>query len=251
MKRTEEKEKIVQIIQMMKKKKITRPQVITLLAVVMVLLALLVNGSRSKDPVEKVKMVSSTKNEAQQVEEEPEKIKIYSINNACESYRPLVKEMALRYDMGQYVDLIMAVIMQESAGKGKDVMQSSEGAYNERYPKVPDGITDAKYSIECGIQELKEALEEVGATGPDDINGIRQGLQVYNFGVNYLYYIEEKGVEEWNEETVAAFAEIASNGKVRHTTDAETMGKWDYGDQKYPEHVLRYYPPAAKSDKEQ
>lgn len=244
MKRTEEK--IIQIIRTMRNSKITQQQVMTLVVVLLALLALLVNGKLSKSPLEQAKMVGPTKEVQEIEEEESAEIKIYSINNACESYRPLVKEMALRYDMGQYVDLIMAVIMQESAGRGSDVMQSSEGAYNERYPKVPDGITDVKYSIECGIQELKEAINRVGVTGPDDIDGICQALQAYNFGLNYLAYVEDEGVEGWDEKTVAAFAEIASCGKTRSTSETESMGKWDYGDQKYPEHVLRYYAPAAK-----
>ena len=61
--------------------------------------------------------------------------------------------------MSDYVDLILAVMMQESSGQGTDPMQSSEGAYNTRYPQQPNGITDPSYSISCGIQELKYALK--------------------------------------------------------------------------------------------
>ena len=71
------------------------------------------------------------------------------------AYRQEVSQIASRYDMSQYVELILAVMMQESGGRGQDPMQSSEGAYNTRYPRVPNGITDPTYSIECGIQELK------------------------------------------------------------------------------------------------
>ena len=164
------------------------------------------------------------------------------INERCESYRTQVEQMAARYGIPQYADLLMALMMQESAGKGLDIMQSSEGAFNTRYPRVPNGITDISYSIECGVQELKEALVKAGAQGPDDIPRIEQALQAYNFGIRYLDFSEEKGVTEWNEEIAAEYAKIASNGRTRDEHDTKTMGKWDYGDQFYPEHVLRYYP---------
>lgn len=163
------------------------------------------------------------------------------INEHCESYRTQVEQMAARYGIPQYTDLLMALMMQESAGKGLDIMQSSEGAFNTRYPRVPNGITDISYSIECGVQELKEALVKAGAEGPDDIPRIEQALQAYNFGIRYLDFSEEKGVTGWNEQIAAEYAEMASNGRTRDEHDAKLMGKWDYGDQFYPEHVLRYY----------
>ena len=66
----------------------------------------------------------------------------HMINSACESYRSDVEQVAAKYDMSAYVDLILALMMQESSGQGTDVMQSSEGAYNTQYPQTPNGITD-------------------------------------------------------------------------------------------------------------
>lgn len=163
------------------------------------------------------------------------------INKRCESYRSQVEQMAARYGIPQYTDLLMALMMQESAGKGLDIMQSSEGAFNTRYPRVPNGITDISYSIECGVQELKEALVKAGVEGPDDIPRIEQALQAYNFGIAYLDFSEKRSVTEWSQEIAAEYARIASNGRTRDEHDTKTMGKWDYGDQYYPEHVLRYY----------
>lgn len=170
----------------------------------------------------------------------------YQLSEACESYRPQVEAVAAQYDMSEYVDLIMAVMMQESSGQGVDVMQASEGGFNEKYPREPNGIKDTDYSIACGIQELKSALEKAEVTGPDDLQRIEQALQAYNFGLVYLDYAQEKGADSWNEETVSAFAEMASGGKTRDEAETEAMGKWKYGDQMYPKHVLRYYPPYAE-----
>ena len=93
----------------------------------------------------------------------------HQLNAACEAYRDEVSSEAAQYDMSDYVDLILAVMMQESSGQGTDPMQSSEGAYNTRYPQQPNGITDPSYSISCGIQELKYALEKAVCTGPTDL----------------------------------------------------------------------------------
>ena len=108
----------------------------------------------------------------------------HQINAACEAYRDEVSSEAAQYDMSDYVDLILAVMMQESSGQGTDPMQSSEGAYNTRYPQQPNGITDPSYSISCGIQELKYALEKAVCTGPTDLSKIRLALQAYNFGAD-------------------------------------------------------------------
>lgn len=169
---------------------------------------------------------------------------VYQINAACEAYRSEVTAEAAQYNMSDYVDLILAVMMQESSGQGTDPMQSSEGAYNTQYPQTPNGITDPSYSISCGIQELKYALTKASCTGPDDLPHIRLALQAYNFGADsYFSYLQKNGVTVWTTESAQAFAQIASGGKERDEEDPlhDPAGPWDYGDQYYPDHVLRYY----------
>ena len=168
----------------------------------------------------------------------------HQINASCEAYRDEVSTEAAQYGMSDYVDLILAVMMQESSGQGTDVMQSSEGAYNTQYPHTPNGITDVDYSIACGIQELKYSMTKADVTGPNDIANIKLALQGYNFGADvYFNYLEKNGITSWSEESSKAFAEIASGETERSKEDPlyDTAGPWDYGDQYYPEHVLRYY----------
>lgn len=168
----------------------------------------------------------------------------YAINDTCESYRDTVAEMAQDYGMQDYVDLILAVMMQESAGDLVDIMQSSEGQFNTRYPKEPNGITDTQYSLQCGILELRYALKEVGCSGPEDIQDIEIALQAYNFGTGYLHYMEEEGLDQWSVKSAQDYAKQVCGGRKRSESDPlrKTAGIWDYGDQYYPEHVLRYYP---------
>lgn len=168
----------------------------------------------------------------------------YQINASCEAYRDEVTSEAAQYGLSDYVDLILALMMQESSGQGNDPMQASEGAYNTEYPQQPNGITDPSYSIACGIQELKYALDKAGCTGPTDLPHIRLALQAYNFGTDsYFSYLEKNGETVWTTESAQAFAQMTSGGKERDEADPlhDPAGPWDYGDQHYPEHVLRYY----------
>ena len=163
----------------------------------------------------------------------PGDVGLQPVNSACEAYRSQVEEVAADYGMTDYVDLILALMMQESSGQGADVMQSSEGAFNT-------------YSIQCGIQELKYSMDKAGVQSPTDFKRIRLALQGYNFGADsYFSYLEDHNITSWSFESAKEFARIASGNTKRHEEDPlhDPAGPWDYGDQRYPEHVLRYYHP--------
>ena len=108
------------------------------------------------------------------------------------AYRATIQQVAQKYGMEAYVELLMAVMMQESGGRGSDPMQAAEGGFNKKYPHVPNGITDPAYSIECGIQELKYALDKAGCTGPTDLDRIKLALQGYNYGSGYIDWAMER-----------------------------------------------------------
>lgn len=161
------------------------------------------------------------------------------ISPEVEAYRAAVTDAAARYEMSEYVELLLAVMMQESGGKGSDPMQAAEGAYNTRYPHVPNGIQDPAYSIECGVQELKTSLNLAGVTSCTDLIKIRIALQGYNFGSGYIQWMGRNNYFEWSFETACEFAEGTGWGKRADPNSA--AGPWKYGDQHYPEHVLQYY----------
>lgn len=148
------------------------------------------------------------------------------------SYRPAVERIAAKYGMSEYVELILAVMMQESGGRGLDVMQAAEGSFNTKYPHKPNGITDPEYSIECGIQELKYALEKAGCTGPTDLDRIKLALQGYNYGSGYIDWAMERD-GGYTKENAIAYSDMMC---------ARPSWPYDrYGDKEYVEHVLRYY----------
>jgi hypothetical protein len=80
----------------------------------------------------------------------------------------------------------MAVMMQESGGRGKDPMQSSESPYNTRFSNTPNSITDPIYSIEVGIRHLSSPLRAVQVENPINMERIPLALQGYNFVNHYI-----------------------------------------------------------------
>ncbi len=60
-----------------------------------------------------------------------------NVSPECESYRPLVTQYAAQYGMTEYIELILAVMMQESGGTLPDVMQAAEGASTPGIPMCP------------------------------------------------------------------------------------------------------------------
>ena len=153
------------------------------------------------------------------------------VSAEVEAYEPLIQKYAKQYGVPEYVELIKAVMMQESGGRGLDPMQAAEGSFNTRYPHEPNGIKDPEYSIECGVQELKAALISAEVENPIDMEHIKFALQGYNFGNGYI---------SWAKTNYGGYS--YANAVEFSTMQASRLG-WDsYGDTQYPAHVLRYYP---------
>ena len=153
------------------------------------------------------------------------------VSAEVEAYDPLIRQYAKQYGIPEYVELIKAVMMQESGGRGLDPMQAAEGSFNTKYPHEPNGIKDPEYYIQCGVQELKAALTSAEVESPIDMERIKLALQGYNFGNGYI---------SWAKSKYGGYS--YANAVEFSTQQAQRLG-WDsYGDTQYPAHVLRYYP---------
>ncbi len=153
------------------------------------------------------------------------------VSAEVEAYTPLIQKYAKQYGISEYVELIKAVMMQESGGKGSDPMQAAEGSFNKRYPHEPNGIKDPEYSIECGVQELKAALVSAEVENPIDMERIKLALQGYNFGNGYI---------SWAKTNYGGYS--YANAVEFSAMQAKRLGWEKYGDTQYPAHVLCYYP---------
>lgn len=110
-------------------------------------------------------------------------------------------------------------------------MQAAEGTFNKKYPKKPNGIQDPDYSIKCGVQELKAALDSAKVKNPLDMDHIRLALQGYNYGNGYIAWAVKRD-GGYTVENVAAFSDEQAK---KHSWKS-------YGDKQYVAYVLRYYP---------
>ena len=152
------------------------------------------------------------------------------VSAEVQAYEPTIRLYATQYGIPEYVELIKAVMMQESGGRGLDPMQAAEGGYNTRYPHVPNGITDPDYSIQCGVQELRDSLNRAGVESPLDMEHIKLALQGYNYGPGYITW----AVSNYGGYSLVNAAEFSD-------MQAAKLGWRRYGDKEYVPHVLRYY----------
>ena len=153
------------------------------------------------------------------------------VSPEVEAYTPVIQKYANDYGIGEYTDLIKAVMMQESGGRGKDPMQASECGFNKKYPNKPNAIKDPDYSIKCGVQMLASVLKSAKCSTPVDMDRIKLALQGYNFGSGYI---------TWAFDKYGGYSKANAIEFSKH--QAKKAGTSSYGDTEYVEHVLRYYP---------
>lgn len=153
------------------------------------------------------------------------------VSAEVQAYEPLIQKYAKQHGIPEYVELIKAVMMQESGGKGSDPMQASECGFNKKYPNTPNAITDPEYSINVGIQNLAACLKAAGAESPIDMDNIKTAMQGYNYGNSYI---------EWAKSNYGGYT--YANAVEFSVMMAERLGWSSYGDTQYVSHVLRYYP---------
>ena len=153
------------------------------------------------------------------------------VSAEVEAYTPIIRVYANQYGIGEYVELIKAIMMQEIGGQGLDPMQASESGYNTRYPRTPNAITDPEYSINVGVQTIADCLRQADVESPVDMENIKLALQGYNFGNGFI---------PWARENYGGYSAIAAIEFSNYM--AAQLGWSGYGDKQYPAHVLRYYP---------
>ncbi len=198
-----------------------------------------------------------------------------SISQDVLKYKVLVEEYCNKYEIPDQVSIVLAIMMQESGGRGLDPMQASECAFNTRYPRVPNGITDPVYSIDVGVQNWASVWKEAGE--------LKLALQGYNFGNGYIQWAKERGgitdpvysidvgVQNWasvwkeaGELKLALQGYNFGNGYIQWAKErggytlenvkefssmmASKLGWSSYGDVLYVEHVMRYISPINWGD---
>lgn len=157
----------------------------------------------------------------------------YRINlPQVEQYRPLIETYAKQYEVEDEIDTLLAIMMQESGGRGDDPMQSSESLCGE-----VGCIQDPEQSIEQGVRYFKKTLE--AAEGD-----LKLAIQSYNFGVGFIPYVLERG-GKYTEELAIQFSQemyAKAEDPSIYSCKREEAKQYDacYGDILYVRDVLNY-----------
>lgn len=144
-----------------------------------------------------------------------------NVSPMVEQWRPHVERIAAEHGVGEYVELLLAMIAQESGGDAErypDILQCSESAGD-----APNTITDPIKSLEQGIKYFASLVESGEKAGVDT----ETVLQSYNFGGGYIGYVRDNYGGRHSEEAARAFSSMM----------AARLGWSNYGDVKYVEHV--------------
>ncbi|XJZ26606.1 lysozyme family protein [Bacillota bacterium Lsc_1132] len=99
-------------------------------------------------------------------------------------YKPLIQAELAKYHLENYTTVVIALMQQESHGKGGDPMQASESA-----GLPPNSIKDPKQSIAAGVKHFQRALT-YGENKKVDFPTV---IQAYNMGIGYIDYVAAHG----------------------------------------------------------
>ena len=146
-------------------------------------------------------------------------------------YRPMLESCAKKEGISAYVEDLMAVMMVESNGELKDVMQSSESAGLK-----PDTL-DTEASIAQGCAYFASIL----ASAKDNYLDRLSVYQAYNYGKGYLFYVAQNGGVH-TRELAEEFAKQQSGGKKVDYSNPVAVGanggwRYAYGNMFYAELV--------------
>lgn len=146
------------------------------------------------------------------------------VSPMVEQWRGDVEFYADMYGVSEYVELLLAIIAQESGGDAErtpDIMQCSASA------GLPnDTITDPRESIKQGTFYFSTLINSGTSLGVD----MDTVIQAYNFGGSYLNFVENEYGGCHSEGAARAFS----------ASMCEKYGYSIYGDVLYVEHVRSF-----------
>lgn len=151
------------------------------------------------------------------------------------NYKPLVEKYCKEYDIEDYIDYILAIMMVETGGEGDDVMACSESL------GLPIGTLKPTESIKQGCKVFSEHLKTSLESGCD----FNTAVQAYNFGGSFISYVVSNG-KKYTFELACRFASDKSEGrKVTYVNEvSKPYGGWmyQYGNMFYVKLVQQYLP---------
>jgi hypothetical protein len=126
-------------------------------------------------------------------------------------YQPEIYDELMGYELTDFTPILLAIMAQESQGKGNDPMQSSESAGLKR-----NEINNPYSSIKQGVFHFSE-MYKYGTKRQVDLNTI---IQSYNMGPGYIDFVAEHGFKH-SEKLSKSYSEI----QVKKSPSIYTCGK--------------------------
>ena len=102
----------------------------------------------------------------------------------AKKYSPLIHDELAKYQLESHTEVLVALMQQESRGKGGDPMQASESA-----GLAGTRLTDPNQSIQTGVKHFQRTLT-YGTKQKVDFPTI---IQSYNMGIGYIDYVAQHG----------------------------------------------------------
>ncbi|MEK4306505.1 lysozyme family protein [Oceanobacillus sp. M60] len=156
-----------------------------------------------------------------------------ALNQKIWEYKPIVEKYAEQHGIEEQTNTILAMMMQESGGRGTDPMQSSESLCGEI-----GCIDDPEHSIEQGVSFFAWVYEQ--AEGDTAL-----AVQAYNFGPGFINYLQETE-EPYSEDAAIAYSQYMYEEAGREASiyacrreEAEELDAC-YGDIYYVSSVMSY-----------
>lgn len=133
-----------------------------------------------------------------------------------------------------YMPFILALVNQESGGKGNDPFQASES----KCGKI-GCINNVAESVEHGIKTFKNKIKYIEKKG---LNASMEIIaQSYNFGNGYIDYVISIGKKEYSLESAKAYSKkMCGTAGTSPATAVNEDKSACYGDYKYVLHVQQY-----------
>lgn len=155
-----------------------------------------------------------------------------AISEQVLNYKPVVEKYAAEYGVENHVDVLLAIMMQESGGRGDDPMQASESYCGSR-----GCIKDPEVSIKQGVEHFNGVLEEADGD-------MRLAIQSYNFGKGFIDYVQANSGKYTQEAAInfsqEMYASADDQGKFRCPREEAQDIDACYGDIYYVRDVLDY-----------
>lgn len=148
-------------------------------------------------------------------------------------HKVTVEKYAKEYEVSQYVTVLLAMMMQESGGKGDDPMQSSES-----FCGSVGCINNSEESIRQGVKYFSEMLKNANGD-------LKTTIQSYNFGGGFIDFVNQNG-GKYSKELAISFSKeqyerLAHTGLYSCVRSESLSNNACYGDIGYVDAVMQYY----------